>query len=379
MKVTHVGTLPPLLGISEVTVPLVDNLKEDFEIQFISFKSLFPKFLHPAKRTLSDLRRFRIEGIEWKYIMTYYNPFTWFYAALSVKGFLIHLQWWTPLLFPFYLPFLLISKLKRRPIILQVHNVFPHERRVIDRKLTGFVFSLCEKIVVHTEQMRKEVLGVDIEESKVVLIPFGMYEFYKRQKITKEAARKKLGIGKEAKVILFFGNIRKYKGLDLLIKAFPYIKKELPSAILLVAGRKWGDFSSYERLIEEAGVRDSVMLHLDYVPDDEVQTYFEASDIVALPYRTFTSLSGVAMVAFSFGKPIVASDVGSLRELVADERALLPLENPLEMSRKIISLLKDEKLLEEILKKQDKVRRRYSWEETKRRFSSLYLELLSKG
>lgn len=373
LTVTLYGTLPPVIGMSEVSYELYRRLKKRIPTEFISFKHLYPTFLHPAKKTLEEKRKMTPKA---RYVLSIYNPLSLFYGALMGKGKIYHIQWWQPFLFLPYLPILLRGKLSKRKILLQVHNVLPHEESRVSIYLSRWAFKLADFFIVHNERMKNELTELfNIEERRIKVIPFGSYDFYRRKGISREEARRRLGIGKRY-VILFFGNIRDYKGLDLLIEALHRLLQWGIDALLIIAGRPFGNWEYYRGLIEKFKLKENILLHLDFVEEDEVQYYFEASDVVVLPYKKFESLTGVGMVALSFEKPIIVSDVGTLRELVLDDDAVFVSGSSESLAEKLRIVL-DNKL--EKLKEDAKIiKEKFSWERTISKLLTFYREIESE-
>jgi glycosyltransferase involved in cell wall biosynthesis len=214
--------------------------------------------------------------------------------------------------------FVLLMKLCRRKIVLTVHDVDSLSRAAGRRRLTEWLYESAEGIVVHNAYSMRELAGLGVAARKLRVIPHGHYLDTMHPLPPREEARRALGIANPSKVVLFFGQIKEVKGLDLLIAAMPLVLREIPEAVLVIAGRPLGiDFSRYEKLIDGCGVRSRCHLHIRYIPDDEVSVFYAAADLVALPYRRIYQ-SGVLLMAMTYGCPVVVSDLPGMTAIVED-------------------------------------------------------------
>jgi glycosyltransferase involved in cell wall biosynthesis len=212
-----------------------------------------------------------------------------------------------------------LAKLFRRKIVLTVHDVNSLSGPVTWKsKITGWVYQRADRIIVHNMVSRRELESLGVPSAKICVIAHGNYLDSMREMGSPTEARRALGIGELAKVVLFFGQIKDAKGLDLLIEALPEVAREVPEVVLIIAGRPLKTkFASYEALIDKLGVRARCRLHIGYVPDDEVAVYHAAADLVALPYRRIYQ-SGVLMMAMTYGRPVVVSDLPGMTEIVTN-------------------------------------------------------------
>ena len=193
-------------------------------------------------------------------------------------------------------------------------------------------------------------------------------------------ARRTLGIEASAKVVLFFGQIKDVKGLDLLIQSLPIIAQEVPSVLLLIAGRPWKtEIARYDALIDELNVRAKCRLHIGFVPDDEVSTYYAAADVVALPYRRIYQ-SGVLLMAMTFGRPVVVSDLPGMTEIVADGvTGYVFLQGSKDdLAKALIRALKDEIDCRGVaMRASEYIRKHHNWNQIGAQTAQLYRRLLS--
>ncbi len=379
IKISMIGTLPPFKGVSDYCIELSQGLSKHVEIDFISFKKLYPEFLYPGGTKDTD-KNFKIEenkNLKIRSFITYYNPFTWAWAGLSAKGKIVHVQWWTSVLAPIYLIIFLFLKLKRRKIVLTVHNVLGHETNFIDRSIAKLIFGFPDIFILHSDNNIRQMGEIfHISQNKMVKISHGIYEFYKNREISKTEARKRLKIKPNIPVVLSFGNIREYKGTDVLIKAFAIVKKELPDALLLIIGKCWVNWGKYKRLIEKYNLEKNIRTFLEYVPMSDVKLYFESCDLVALPYREFGAQSGPGNIALAFHKPLVVTNVGALPDLVKDKECVLEVNGIKGMARQMIKILKDKKLAKELSQDSKELCSDFSWDGIAKKTIKLYERIL---
>lgn len=379
MRVTIVGTLPPLKGISPYCFELVRVLSKHVEVEFVGFKSLYPESLYPGGTRVRD-KGYDVpylEKVVTRNTLAWYDPFSWFWAGLTLKGELVHAQWWAyPLAF-IYFAVLSIAKLRKRRIIITVHNVLPHEKSRFKKSLDSIVLSLGDYFIVHTDKNKGDLAQLyGISKDRIHIVPHGVLEPFPLRWISKTEARRRLGIPPDKRVILHFGNIRDYKGLDILIESLKFVKEEVSDIAILIAGKPWGNWEKYERLIERFGVSDIVIKRLDFIPPSEVEFYFSASDIVVLPYKYFDSQSGIGALSLPFEKPLIVTHVGGLADFVKDERAIARPNHAEDLGYKIIRALKDEKLLRKLSRDSGDLAKKYSWDHISEKTINVYRRAL---
>lgn len=346
VDVTLIGTLPPLKGISPYCAELASMLGERMEIEFIDFKRLYPECLYPGDTREEDLYPIDVAntGIRHRRMLDFLNPLTWLQAGLSARGRIVHAQWWTGLLLPVYLVVLGIARLRGKRIIITVHNVDPHEGGVLLRFLNRCVLPLGDEFIVHGEACREKLLR-RLRSRKAVHVvphpPFRSAREARSREIDVGAVRRRLGAGEGEPLLIFFGNIREYKGLDVLLKAMPRVRESCPGARLLVAGEPWVDWKTYERIAEEEGIADCLITRLVYLPYSELEGYILASDLAVFPFTHLDSASSSVTLARSLGKPLVASEVGDLGELRRHGALLARPGDPASLAAAIVQALQD--------------------------------------
>jgi glycosyltransferase involved in cell wall biosynthesis len=278
---------------------------------------------------------------------------------------------------------ILLAKLFGRSVVLTVHDVESMAQpAAASHGRIRKIYRLADRFIVHNQISRRELierLGVD--GMKITVIPIGNYLEMTSNVPSSTEARRALGIGETKKVILFFGQIKEVKGLDLLIEALSKVAIEVPEALLVIAGRPWRtDFSRYAMLIDSMGVRDRCLVHLEYVPDDRVSQYYAAADVVVLPYRRIYQ-SGVILLAMGYGKAVIASDLPGMSEIIVDgNNGYLFSEGSKDaLSKTLVSVLQSDREREEVGKRALKyVQQNHDWNQIGAKTNQLYQELLSE-
>lgn len=211
-----------------------------------------------------------------------------------------------------------LAKLLGMKVVVTAHDVRSFVERLSVPWMAKAAYRAADGTIAQSEVSRRELEAGVRAGGKMDVIPHGNYLPFIEDVPSQEDAKARIGVPKEAPVILFFGQIKEVKGLDVLIEAMPEILREHPGTLLVVAGKVWkDDFRRYQARIEELGISANCVLHIRYVPDSEVKNYYAAADIVALPYRRIYQ-SGVLLMAMSYGKPVVVSDIDGMTEVVSD-------------------------------------------------------------
>ena len=334
---TMVGALPPLKGNAYYSMSLAREMSKHIVTEFISFKRLYPDFLYPGGVEDVD-PSFRIHQqsrLQIHRIISYCNPITWIRAAWVAQSRVVHLQWWSLPLAPIYLVILIGLKIRRKRILFTVHNVVPHEKSILDSWLTKIVLAFGDAYIVHSRDNKKTLTeAFEIPEANVYVVHMPIHDMYVGSGKDSASIRRTLGLPEEGKVLLSFGNIRPYKGLDVLIGAMPEVLRAVPDTHLLIAGQNWGKWNDpYGELIQSLKINRSVTPLLDYIPMSQVADIFQVADVVVLPYRYFDAQSGVGNIALAFEIPMVVTRVGGLADLVEDDRVVCPPEDVQALAR----------------------------------------------
>jgi D-inositol-3-phosphate glycosyltransferase len=272
-----------------------------------------------------------------------------------------------------------LALLCRRRIILTVHDVSSLAGdHAWKRRITSLVYRSAQGIIVHNEVSRTEVLNLGLSSEKIKVIPHGHYLDSMQPLGSKQQARGELGIEPSAKVILFFGQIKAVKGLDLLIEALPSVIDNHPETVLLIAGRPWkADFAEYKKRIDKNDLRDRCHLHIDFIPDNDVARFYAAADLVALPYRRIYQ-SGVLMMAMTHGRPVVVSDLPGMTEIVTDgENGFVFRQGSKDdLARVLNRALDDKQRREQVAARASTyIREKHDWNLIGKKITNLYLEV----
>jgi glycosyltransferase involved in cell wall biosynthesis len=222
-----------------------------------------------------------------------------------------------------------LNRLKRTKarIILTVHNVVPYRfyiplLRRLELAILQYIYNMADKLIVHSETNRRQLLAnFSVEKDKVAVIPHGEYSLdWIYERASGGEARQRLDITENQKVILFFGYIRKIKGIDVLLKAFDRVAESFPNVVLVIAGSviEGQSFSEYEQIMSRMRHRSRIRCFIRYVEHEDIPIFFTSADIVVLPYVEFSAQSGVLHLAQGFGKAVIVTDVGGLPEVVED-------------------------------------------------------------
>ena len=223
---------------------------------------------------------------------------------------------------------MLYYRLVGKRVVFTAHNVNAAKRDLCDgwvnRLSLRVQYHLCDNIFVHTDRMKRELVEeFSVREEKVSVIPYGINNMIPTTDLTPVNARRRLGVPQANETALFFGLIAPYKGLEYLISAMAILARTGRNVRLIIAGEIKRGYAAYWRRVQhaisDAGIRDRVMQRIEFIPDKEVEYYFKAADVVVIPYTDIFQ-SGIAFTAYSFGLPVIATDVGSLRDDVIDDR-----------------------------------------------------------
>lgn len=264
-------------------------------------------------------------------------------------------------------------------LVVTAHDVVPFDTKVSDMIWLRRIYHEADRIIVHAENNRDVMLEkFDVDPGKVVIVPMGPYiNFAQEQTMPEEVAKQRLGIELDAQVVLFFGQIKKVKGLQILIRAFRQVLDQCPTARLVIAGPEWKEsFESYAALIQELELTNQVVTRIEYVPDAEVGIYYSAASVVALPY-TAAYQSAVLYMAYSFSKPVVASTVGGLTEIVQDSITglLVPPNDASALADALLTLLWDEKTARSMGERgHTLVKEKFGWFEIAQKVSDVYAQ-----
>ena len=314
MRIAYLSTFYPFRGgISQFNARLLGELGKSHTVQAFTFKRQYPDFLFPGKtqKVGPDDNVADVGAIP---VLDTANPLSYPAAARAIRAFqpdILIMKYWMSYFAPSlgYVSRRLKGSCKVIPIL---DNVIPHEQHFFDKPLTRYFLSGASGCVSMSAEVDGDLLSLGTGLPHTV-IPHPVYDHF-GESIPREEAEKRLGLAPGRKNLLFFGLIRKYKGLDILLEAF----RELPEDYqLIIAGESYGPFDEYQAIIDSLPGKERIKVFNRYIPDEEVKVYFSAADLAVLPYRSATQ-SGISATAVNFGVPVVVTDVGGLRETVGE-------------------------------------------------------------
>lgn len=324
MKISFLSTMYPYRGgIAQFNANLYRELEKQHEMQAVTFTRQYPDFLFPGETQLvteNDIA----DPIPTTRLLDTINPFTYFKTARAIRKFhpdiLLSKYWMT-----FFAPALgtVAGRMHRNTVRISIlDNVIPHERRFFDMPFNRYFLKRNDGFIVMSDSVLNDLLSLK-PDAKYLRIDHPLYDHF-GEKLDRTVACEKLELDPSKKLVLFFGFIRDYKGLDLLLEAAAQLPEDY---CIVVAGEVYGSFDKYTQLIAQLGIADKVKLFNHYIGDHEVPLYFSAADVCILPYKSATQ-SGITSIAMHFTLPIIATDVGGLKELVHHEKTGLIVEKP---------------------------------------------------
>lgn len=370
-KIILIGPVYPYKGgIAHYTGLLYRSLAKKYDATMISYSFQYPRLLYKKEQRDFSNDTFNIE--ETQYLLHTANPINWFSTARKIKNMnpdLVIIQWWHPYFAPCYQA--IVGKLRSKGIrtLFVCHNVFPHERFLMDKLLTSKALQKGDYFIVQSTQDEEDLKSI-IPDARYVRAVYPTYNAFKMQDMSKEEARKQLGIRDDEKVLLFFGFVRKYKGLDYLINAVPMITESLSDCKLLVVGDFGEDKQEYLEQISRAS--SAIKVYDGYIPDKEVEKFFAACDVVVLPYISATQ-SGIVQIAYGFNKPVIATNVGGLPDVVTDNKTgfLVEAENSKAIADAVVKFF-EPGTAERLTSGVEQESYRFSWDKMVENIEQLY-------
>jgi len=378
MKITILGTAYPMRGgIAHYVALLYEHLKKKHEVHVISFSLQYPKILFPGKtQEEQGEETIKVTGDP---LMNTINPFSWIKTAMHIienKPDVLIFKYWMPFFAPCYGTITLLTKIfnKNIKVVYICDNIIPHEKRFGDSLLTKYAFLTVDGGIVQSDSVERDFVSL-FPKKKFINTPHPVYTIF-GNKLEKNMCKKDLKITDE-KVILFFGYIRAYKGLDILIEAMPEILRSV-TLKLIVVGEPYEKDDKYFNLVEKLDLKNNVVLKTDYVPNDEVGKYFSACDIVVLPYKTATQ-SGIIQIAYNFDKPVIATDVGGLAEVIKNGETGFIVEpnNPKKIAEAVIKFYTEgyeNRFVNNVIHEKKK----YSWDTMVENIEKLYNNIIKE-
>lgn len=321
MKIIIIGTAYPYRGgLAAFNERLArEFVAEGNAVKMMTFIMQYPGFLFPGKTQYAEGNP--PEDLYIERCIHSVNPFNWIKVGRQIKkegADLVVFAYWMS----FFAPcFGTIARFARRPnsrMVALVHNMIPHEPTLLDKLFPRYFINSMDRFVALSASVADDIERLDRHNKPKTVSPHPIYDNYGVLADRGEAAEK-LGLQAADRYLLFFGFIRRYKGLDLLLEALADPRLGNLSVKLLVAGEFYDKPEYYLNKIKALRLEDRVILHSDFIPDDRVRYYFSLADIVVQPYRSATQ-SGVSQIAYHFERPILVTRVGGLPEIVPDKK-----------------------------------------------------------
>jgi D-inositol-3-phosphate glycosyltransferase len=323
-KVVILGSAHPLRGggLATFNERLARAFAEEgHEVVIYTFSLQYPGFLFPGKTQYSDEPP--PNDLDIKVKVNSINPINWFrvgYELKKQKPDLLVIRYWIPFMAPCLGTIAsIVRKNKHTRVVAIADNIIPHEKRPGDRIFTRYFLKRIHGFVTMSESVRQDLLKFSIPMERSAFCPHPLYDNFGKP-LSRKEARESLGLEKEENMVLFFGFIRDYKGLDILLKAFATPRLKAMPIRLLVAGEFYSSPEPYHNLVKALGLEDRIIWHTDFIPNEKVRNYFCAANLVAQPYKSATQ-SGVTQVAYHFEVPMLVTNVGGLPEMVPHLKA----------------------------------------------------------
>ena len=359
MKIAILSCFYPYRGgISQFNACLLGELSKNHIVKAFNFRRQYPEFLFPGKTQLvtADDEAVPVESTS---LLDTANPFTYHSTYKAIRDWepdVLIVRYWMSYFAP-SLGYITRMMKKHCKVISILDNVIPHEPHFFDTPLTKYFLKGSTGSVTLCEAVAKDLLKI-APESRYAVIQHPLYSHFGEKKDRAEAERKlRLTPGK--KNLLFFGLIRTYKGLDILLEAFGKLSEDYQ---LIIAGEPYGSFEKYQSIIDRLPGKDRIFMDLKYIKDSEVTDYFSAADLAVLPYRSATQ-SGISSVSYHFEVPMIVTDVGGLKETIGDRGTGLvaPEGTPEAICKEIEKYFADPGIGEECIRNIRMEKERLSW------------------
>jgi len=379
MRITILGPAHPYRGgIADFSNRLAVQFNEEgHDVDIRTFKLQYPRLFFPGKTQYTDSPP--PEGIRIRRVVNSINPLNWI-----ITGFRIRKEWPDILLIRFWLPFMApclgtiarIAKNNRyryTKIIAIFDNIVPHEKRPGDKILTKYFIKCIDGAIVMSQTV-KDQLNTFRKNIPVILNPHPLFDNY-GTKISRKDALKKLKLQPDKSYLLFFGFIRGYKGLDLLLAAFSDKRLRDRNLKLIIAGEFYEDDTPYRELIRKYNIENELIIYDRFINNDEVALFFSAADLIVQPYKSATQ-SGVTQIAYHFEKPMLVTDVGGLKEIVPHGKCGYVVKpEPKEITEAIIDYF-DNNRKSDFTKGVGEEKERFSWDKMTVSITEVYLKCL---
>lgn len=358
MKIALLSSFYPLRGgISQFNASMLNELGKKHDIRAFNFKRQYPGILFPGKTqyVTPDDEAVPVESVS---LLDTANPFTYGKTARAIREWkpdLLVMKYWMS----WFAPSLgYIARHVGCKSVSVLDNVIPHEQRFFDKPLTKYFLGGVDGFVTMSDSVTADLLALK-PDAKHILLPHPLYSHF-GETLPREDAENLLGLEHGKKNLLFFGLIRSYKGLDILLEAF----RDLPEDYqLIVAGEPYGSFEKYQSIIDSIPGKDRIKVFPNYIKDSEVRKFFSAADVTVLPYRSATQ-SGISSVSYHFEVPMIVTDVGGLKSTIGDRGTgiVAPKAEPSAIRAEILRFFSDESIRERCITSIRSEKERLSWE-----------------
>lgn len=376
MKIIVLGTAHPYRGgLAAFNERLAHQfVEEGHEVEMVTFTLQYPGFLFPGKTQFTDAPAPKALPISRK--VNSCNPFNWLKVGKTIRKKnpdLVIFAYWMSFFAPCYGTIARqIRKNHHTKCIGLIHNMIPHEPNILDKLFPGYFVGAMDGFTALSDSVVHDIEKFDHKSTPKRFSPHPIYDHYGAL-IPKNEAIQLLQLDPHFKYVLFFGFIRGYKGLDLLLEAFADKRLKDLGVKLVVAGEFYGSPKPYMDQIDSLKIADRVVLKTDYIPDEEVNRYFRACDIVAQPYKSATQ-SGVTQIAFHFEKPMLVTNVGGLPEIVPNGKIGYVVEpNAQQIADALVAYFQEDKeatFIENV--KEEK--KKYAWDKMTATILSVYAD-----
>lgn len=346
MRLIIVGPSHPYRGgIAAFTDRLsTEFAKEGIDIEVVTFKLQYPSFLFPGKTQYSDAKA--PEGFPIERKVNSINPLNWIRVGKEIRKKnpdIVVFTYWMSFFAPCFCKIAKVVKKDRHTkCIGLIHNMIPHEKSVLDKWFAPRFVKAMDGFVALSKSVLQDVAMLDKQNKPKCMVPHPLYDHY-GEIMDRNEAKKQLGLDENCHYMLFFGLVRAYKGLDLLLDAFADERLRTFPVKLIVAGEFYDNPKPYLEQIEKHGLQNLVTIKNEYISDDEVKYYFNVADIVVQPYKSATQ-SGVTQVAYHFEKPILVTNVGGLGEIIPNGKVGYVVDpNPSSIADALVDFYENER------------------------------------
>ena len=373
MKIAVLSCFYPYRGgISQFNACLYEELGKEHVVKAFNFKRQYPGFLFPGKTqyVTADDEAVPVESVS---LLDTANPFTYHSSYREIRDWkpdVLIVRYWMSYFAP-SLGYITRKMKKHCKVISILDNVVPHEQHFFDTPLTRYFLKGSTGCVTLCDAVSKDLLRIS-PDARYTVIQHPLYSHFGEKKDRTEA-EDKLGLVHGKKNILFFGLIRTYKGLDILLEAFGMLPEDYQ---LIIAGEPYGSFDRYQEIIDRIPGKERISMNLKYIKDLEVTNYFSAADVAVLPYRSATQ-SGISSISYHFEVPMIVTDVGGLKETIGNRgTGLVASEGtPDTIRTEILRYFSDPRIKEECVRNIRLEKERLSWKTFARKLTDFIGQL----